>query len=93
MVSGQKARERAAAFARRYGPGVTAVLAPVGRSGTRLVLIAPSGEFGDVLCATADDARAVCAELAVPVREWDRELTSLITQTPEQRVQMGARTR
>ncbi|MBN9610424.1 MAG: hypothetical protein J0I11_14040 [Actinobacteria bacterium] len=84
---------RLRAFAARHGDGVVAVINHVGRVGARIVVIAPSGEFGDALASSVDAATAICERLGLPVREWDRETTGLLAPSAADRVQMGTRRR
>ncbi len=84
---------RLRAFAARHGDGVIAVINHVGRVGARIVVIAPSGEFGDALASSVDAATAICERLGLPVRDWDRGTTGLLAPSAADRVQMGTRRR
>lgn len=76
-----------------FGDGCLAVIDHVGRVGARIVVMAPSGEFGDVLASSTEAATEICARLDLPVREWDRETTSLLAPSAADRVRMGSRQR
>jgi hypothetical protein len=78
-------------FAARHGGEAVAVIDYLGRNGARIVLIAPDGRFGDEVVSSMKAATQACRRAGIEVREWDRELTSRITPTPADRVQMGTR--
>ena len=86
-------RARVAKFAARYGDGVLAVVNQVGRSGARIVLIAPNGEFGDALASSLQAGRQICRDAGIEVRDWDRETTGLLAPSRVDRVRMGTRQR
>jgi shikimate 5-dehydrogenase len=89
--------DEAVARLRRFVAGhagvSVAVVEHLGRAGARIVVIAESGEFGDVLASSPQAAQDICARGGLEVREWDRELTALISPTPADRVTMGRRQR
>lgn len=74
-------------------PGTIAVVDHVGRVGARVVVIAPSGEFGDALASSVQAGLAACEKAGIEVRQWDRETTGLLTPSQADRVRMGSRQR
>ncbi len=79
-------------FIAQNGDGSVGVIEHLGRVGARIVMIAPDGQFGDALARSVSAARQACALAGLPVREWDRELTSLLKPMPADRVRMGGGT-
>lgn len=77
-------------FAAHHGSGTVAVIEHLGRVGARIVLVAPSGEFGDVLAESVDAASDACQAAGVAVQDWDRELTSRVTPTATDRRRMAS---
>lgn len=80
---------RLRAFASDHGGGAVAVVEYVGRVGARIVVIAPDGAFGDAMASSVPAGVEVCRRADIPIRSWDRELTSLITPQPADRVRMA----
>lgn len=80
-------------FAASHGGDAVAVIEHLGRVGARIVVIAPDGEFGDQMVSSVDAAGKVCQRAGLTVREWDRELTALVTMTPADRRRMAGRAR
>lgn len=91
--SGAAAAVRLRAFVTRHGVGCVAVINHVGRMGARIVVIAPSGEYGDALAPSQAVAESVCAAIGLPIRDWDREISGLFSPSRAERVQMGTRRR
>lgn len=87
------AEQRLRAFDKRAGGGCVAVVDHVGRVGARIVVIAPSGDFGDVLASSVAAAASICERVGLPVRPWDRETTGLLEPSADDRVRMGTRHR
>lgn len=56
-----------ARFALRHGGFATAVLEPVGRAGTRIVLVGEDGHWGDHVVPSMTIARSVCAAAKVDI--------------------------
>lgn len=77
------------AFVADHGGHAVAIVQYVGRSGARIVAIAPDGAFGDAMTSSVEAGSEVCRRVGLPVRTWDRELTSLITPSPADRVRMA----
>jgi hypothetical protein len=76
-------------FDARHGGDAVAVIEHLGRNGARIVVVAPNGEFGDAVVGSVPAAEQVCRRAGLPVREWDRELTALVTMTPADRRRMA----
>lgn len=72
------------AFIKDHGGSAKAVLQPLGRIGVRITLVGADGIMGDQVVPSLASANAVVD--AVPnldAAEWDRELTSTATPSPE----------
>jgi hypothetical protein len=80
-------------FAARFGGDEVAVIEHLGRAGARIAIVASDGQFGDVLVSSVQAAALVCERAAVPVGDWDRELTARVTPTAEDRLRMASRAR
>jgi hypothetical protein len=80
-------------FDARHGGDAVAVIEHLGRNGARMVVVAPNGEFGDAVVSSVPAAAQVCQRAGLPVREWDRELTALVTMTPADRRRMAGQGR
>lgn len=93
VVSEADTERRLRAFVKDHGDGCLATVDHVGRVGARIVVIAPSGAFGDVLASSVAEAEALCERVGVPVRPWDRETTGLLAPSADDRVRMGTRRR
>lgn len=87
------AADRVERFMTGFGDGCVAVINHVGRVGARIVVMAPSGEFGDVLASSTEVATQICARFSLPVRDWDRETSGLLAPSDADRVTMGTRQR
>ncbi len=87
------ARARLRRFVDAHGSEVVAAINHVGRVGVRIVAVAPSGEYGDVLVGSMGAAQRLCADLGIAVRDWDREMTATVTPSRADRVRMGTRQR
>lgn len=87
------AESRLKSFISAHGEGCIAVINYVGRVGSRIVIIAPDGRFGDVLASSQQAAEEICTRLDLPVRQWDRETTGLLAPSEKDRVLMGSRQR
>lgn len=72
-------------FVAAEGGSAKAVLQPIGAAGVRVTLVGESnGYLGDRVVADLDTARAVVdAVPGVEIAEWDRDLTSETTVSPE----------
>lgn len=87
------AETRLRAFVTAQGEDCVATVDHVGRVGARIVVIAPTGTFGDVLASSVSAAERICERVGVPVRPWDRETTGLLQPSADDRVRMGTRKR
>ena len=72
-------------------PGdAAAVISYLGRVGARIVVVAADGLFADAVVPSVERATAICEQAGITVADgWTRELTSLITPSPEDRKRMA----
>lgn len=89
-VDTARAREAARQFVAAHGKPVSVVVQNLGRTGSRMVLIAPNGRIGDVIVADVATGNAVIeAEEDLQAAEWDSETVGRTTIGPARRRNMG----
>jgi hypothetical protein len=71
------------AFARRHGGSAEGQLAHLGRMGTRIVLVAPDGAWGDLVAPTYEIARQAAARAGITLHEsFDSALAAKLRTGP-----------
>lgn len=84
------AREVARGFAESHGKPVKVVVENFGRSGARMVLVAPNGRIGDVIVPDVSTGNAViAAEDDLEAAEWDSATVAQTTIGSQRRRSMG----
>lgn len=84
-----RSAERLRSFASDHGGSGTAVISYLGRPGARIVVVAADGVFTDLVVGDMEMAASICRAAELPVTKWDRELTSLISVSPADRIRMA----
>lgn len=91
-VSSENARARASArkFVEAHGKPTKAVIQPVGRVGSRIVLVAPNGHMGDVMVTDVAAGEAlIAAEEDLEHAEWDSTTVNQTVIGAKHRRRMG----
>lgn len=90
--SAENARARASArkFVEAHGKPTKAVIEPVGRVGSRVVLIGPDGHMGDVMVPDVAAGEAlIAAEEDLELAEWDSTTVNQTVIGAKHRRRMG----
>lgn len=81
---------RLSSFVAAHGGGGEAVIAPIGRVGVRIVVVAADGAYCDAMAATVEDAARLCEQAGITVAdEWTRELAASVSPRPADRRRMA----
>lgn len=78
------------AFARRHGGAPEGQLAHLGRAGTRIVLVAPDGDWGDLVAPSHDVALKAVEKSGITVHEsFDGEFADKVRTGPYEWTRMA----
>lgn len=80
--------DRLRSFLTANGGTGTAVIDYLGRRGARIVVVSGHGPFTDAVVGSVDEGAAACEAAGIPVQTWDRELSSRVTVSAADRLQM-----
>ncbi|WP_353647512.1 hypothetical protein ABLG96_11405 [Nakamurella sp. A5-74] len=61
----------------------------LGRGLARIVLVSGSGDWGDVVVRSMEQARLACERAGIAVTEWDRETAAQVDLSPAYRIRMA----
>lgn len=88
----EKTVERAVERIRTYlaaHPGAIATIDHLGRGSARIVLVPESGEWGDIVVRSMEQAQLACERAGITVTEWDRDTAARVDLSRAYRIRMA----
>ncbi|MEJ7651727.1 MAG: hypothetical protein WKF57_22185 [Nakamurella sp.] len=61
----------------------------LGRGSARVVLVSKSGDWGDVVVRSTEQAEQACERAGISVAGWDRETAAQVDLSPAYRIRMA----